>query len=54
MKAKKYLEKFWNLLAKMESDGIINHAHIWSATEDLKIALTKLEDAINQEIKHGR
>jgi predicted AlkP superfamily phosphohydrolase/phosphomutase len=52
MKHKKYLKKFWNLLAKMEEEGIINHANIWSATEDLKIALTKLEDAFEQEIEN--
>lgn len=51
MKHKKYILKFRDLLHKMNIDGHINKPDKYAAVKDIEIAVHKLEQAFERDIK---
>ncbi len=51
MKPKKYISKFRDLLHKMNMDGHINKPDKYTAVKDIEIAVHKLEQAFERDIK---
>ena len=53
MKAyKKYIRKIWDILHKMNMEGMIDRPNKYAAVKDMEISLHELEKAFEQEIKN--
>ena len=54
MKPKRYISKFYDLIHKMDMAGLIDEPDIFAAISDIEIAIHKLEQAFDREIRDGR
>ena len=50
MKYKKYIRKFYDLIHKMNENGLINKPNKYVAANDIEIAIHKLEQAFERDI----
>ncbi len=54
MKHNKYIRKMWDVLHKMNMEGMIDRPNKYAAVKDIEIGLHELEKAFEQEIKDGK
>ena len=50
MKYQKYIKKLYNLIHKMNEEGLINKPDKYVAANEIEIAIHKLEQAFEQDI----